>query len=567
MSAEVIGYSLPDFNFEGDDGPFTAIEERQEIDTSLVPASLIDDSSSTSQAETTEECFSYNQEATEQECESSDERSSTVIIPNSSMTSDERQQPSDQERKLESMATLLDQRQQPQPQSQQQTSNTLTTPFTVQKRLNPFEGLSINPFVTNQQQQTGQRLANPFMVKTVNAPQSTITPVINRAPAPAAATVARNPFLALINQQTLSTQPTATSTPPQLPPPLSKEEEEKKIEAEVKKRLAQRLDSEKNKRRRKQKSKTNLDTNYKVVNDLDRAAKSMIPEGHILVETTRGSFIVPDYERMSLEEQQRRRNSWDLQYEDLSAQWKRKIKMPTEEESLTNIDVRYQEIRKYIQQNNSCNFPKLFMIVCWAGIQVAAQKMGINADGYFISQLRLLDIYESKMLRMSEMKSFGEDWPWWIHAIILSGVNLIMMAALNYKLKGKASIELKQDLMRSVSQFISGKTATPLPGSQEVQNDDDPVGNVIGTRSSGINVTNIINAGISSFFGSGDDDDDEEDEEEERASRRRRKRGSRRGGGGGRSSANNNSSSKEKRKAPPKVEVKKVSRDEIPEEI
>jgi hypothetical protein len=142
-----------------------------------------------------------------------------------------------------------------------------------------------------------------------------------------------------------------------------------------------------------------------------------------------------------------------------------------------------------------------------------------------------------------------------------------MMAALNYKLKGKASIELKQDLMRSVSQFISGKTATPLPGSQEVQNDDDPVGNVIGTRSSGINVTNIINAGISSFFGSGDDDDDEEDEEEERASRRRRKRGSRRGGGGGRSSANNNSSSKEKRKAPPKVEVKKVSRDEIPEEI
>lgn len=361
---------------------------------------------------------------------------------------------------------------------------------------------SINPFLQN------QKLQNPFTV-----------------------TVSKNPFIS--SQTTTARNPFIQE---QRNPFLVNQQAAQNIEEIVKRKVAEEMAKQKpilpeiiapqKEEKKHRKRKVDVSQEYKVVdeNTVGNHIKNLIPKGHTLIETAAGNFIVPLYDKMSFEEQQRRRSTFKTQYKSFNITWEGKFEldMPEPDETLTNIDVRFQQAIRYIKQKNGCNFPKLFMIFCWGAIEVIAKKMGIAADGYFTSQLMICDVYESKMIQLGEGGGFGEDWPAWIQLVVLSGVNLILIIMLNKFLKGKEGIVSKPDILRGVSNFISGKSSTLAAGADGIPKpSDDPVSNAIGINLGGMNVTNMVTGligGMGSFFGG----DDDEEEEEEKPKRKRR---------------------------------------------
>ena len=369
-----------------------------------------------------------------------------------------------------------------------------TVPTPLQKPFLPSLQKSLtSPFTPTQQQQLVSRsspVASPF----AQMQQQRAAVPVRQNPFIAP----RNPFIAPILANPFMIQT------PSLPPVEN-------VEQVVSKRVEEELSKIKKKRRKRSNSVTEPNKmDYKTIDVTKNGAiGGLIPKGMVLIETRTGNYVVPLYDKMPAEEQQRIRNSFKTLYKSLNITWKDKheIEVATSDESLTNIDVRYQETVRYIKQQNGCNFPKLFMMFCWGAIEIIASKMGINAEGYFTAQLQLADIYESKMTQMGSISGFGEDWPVWIQLVVLSGTNLIMIILLNKFLKGYEGIVDKAEVMRGVSGFISGKTSSLAIGEDGVPKPTtDPVSNALGMNLGGLNMTNLLSTGLSSFFGSGDDD-------------------------------------------------------------
>ena len=346
--------------------------------------------------------------------------------------------------------------------------------------------------------------------------------------------VARNPFLPLAE-----TKPNPFTTVPlsnpfiRRPNPFvvaaekpknpflqltANKEKQVDIEELVNKRVAEELG--KRKKRKTKNVSEDMRMDYKVVDsqNIGDRIRNLIPKGHTLIETACGSFVVPLYDDMTQEEQQRHRSTFKTRFKSLNVEWGGKhgldeIEIPTADETLTNIHVRYEQTIRYIKQKNGCNFPKLFMMFCWGAVEVLAGKMGIDAKDYFESQLQMSDIYESKMIQMGQMGGFGEDWPAWIQLVVLSGVNLIMLCLFNKFLKSKGDIIDRDTVLRGVSNFISGKNSTLKEGADGIPRaSSDPISNALGMNLGGMNVTNIATAAISGFssmFGGSSDDDDE----------------------------------------------------------
>lgn len=362
-------------------------------------------------------------------------------------------------------------------------AETKTNPFVTQTRENPFTTRAEkNPFIT--QLQTPK--TNPFQTRT--------NPFTTQAQAKKAAEhiLGKNPFS------------TKTETP------STKSED---LDTAIQKRVEAELAKIKRKKKKK---------------NIPIGIKNLIPEGHTVIETAAGTFVVPIYEDMNTEEQRKCRKKFKTLYKSFNISWdgKHSIGMFTEDDSLTDIDIKYQHSIRYVKQQNSFNLPKLMMIVCWGGVEVLARKMGIKANGYFVSQLQMCDVYESKMIQMGNIGGVGEDWPVWLQLVIVSAVNLILMVILNKWCKG-LDTNNKTCIMRGVSQFISGnRTSLDTNGDGSLKPSSDPISSAIGMNLGGINLTNIVGSFMGNMFGGGDDDEEDQEEKpkKKRSKRRREKR-------------------------------------------
>lgn len=411
-----------------------------------------------------------------------------------------------------------------------------------QQKENPF--LQKNPFRTQTQvRQAAQNIlgsnifgrpknpftvTNPFSVQKANT-NPTQQPLVNS-----------HPTQSLVGCSLSPTQPPLINSHPTQQPlvgsSLSPTQED--LDSAIQRRVETEL--AKIKRKKKKKS-------------LPDAIKNLIPEGHTVIETAAGTFVIPIYDEMSTEEQRKHRKKFKTLYKSFNISWKGKhtIDMFTDDDTLTDIDIKYQHSIRYVKQQNSFNLPKLIMIVCWGGIEIIARKMGIKADGYFVSQLQMCDVYESKMIQMGSIGGVGEDWPVWLQLVIVSAVNLILIVILNKWCKG-LDTNNKTCIMRGVSQFISGnRTSLDVNEDGSFKPSSDPISSAIGMNLGGLNLTNLIGSFMGNMFGGGGDDDDEEDEEAEKPKKKRSRRKKKTGNG-------------RKREAVPEVTV---DADGIPEEI
>lgn len=189
-----------------------------------------------------------------------------------------------------------------------------------------------------------------------------------------------------------------------------------------------------------------------------------IPRGHVLVVTDYGDFIIPDYDNMSQVEKDRERETLVARFRVLNDSYKRiKFADPREDEDLTNLKVRYMQSVGYVKKSNGTDITKMIMVASWALIQYLANKFDLDAEDYFVCQLQMYDVYETKMVELGEVHGIGEDWPAWVQIGVISAINLIIVVMMNSYMKN-SSIK-KVDAMRMISTMINNKGSSPEGGA------------------------------------------------------------------------------------------------------
>lgn len=202
--------------------------------------------------------------------------------------------------------------------------------------------------------------------------------------------------------------------------------------------------------------------NYDDVKKADANAPTVpgaipVPEGHVQIDTSYGSFIVPKYEEMSEEEQQRHRATFELRFQILNETWNSRgisFKAPQPTETVTNIHVRYKQSVKYIMVRSGVDMWKWILIAMWAGVELMCCKMGLKASGYLQSQVQMYEIYNAQLIEMGELTGFGEGWPAWLKILVISLVNALIFIFVNSCINGGGGASTP--LMKLMAQFISG---------------------------------------------------------------------------------------------------------------
>lgn len=191
-----------------------------------------------------------------------------------------------------------------------------------------------------------------------------------------------------------------------------------------------------------------------------------VPKGHVLVKTQYGDYAVKDYDALPEEEQKMCRSTFDSKFIVLNES-SRKMNLfftpPTADETLYRIDVRFQQAVRVIKSRNGMDLTKIGMIATWAVMQYIMNKLDLDAEGYFTSQLQMYEVYENKLIELGEIHGFGQDWPAWMQIAVISVINLVVVVLMNTWLKDNPNID-RTSVMRSVSSVIVGKmNASPIP--------------------------------------------------------------------------------------------------------
>lgn len=205
----------------------------------------------------------------------------------------------------------------------------------------------------------------------------------------------------------------------------------------------------------------------------------VVPEGHRLIDTEYGSYVVPKYEEWDAEAQQRCRATFELRFDILNQTWNGhgiRFVAPKPEETLTNIHVRYKQSVRYVMARSGVTMWKLILVGCWAAFEAVCCRMGLKASGYTESQLRVYEIYNSQLVELGEISGFGEDWPAWLKLLVISVVNAVIFIAANSLINGAGGASTS--LMKLVSQFIMG--SNPMVNVSEEDGVPRPADNPLG---------------------------------------------------------------------------------------
>lgn len=217
-----------------------------------------------------------------------------------------------------------------------------------------------------------------------------------------------------------------------------------------------------------------------------------VPKDHEFVETEYGSYIIPRYDLMTPEELQMRRQTLTLQFQMLNDNWRHyglAFAMPTEDETVRNIALRYKMSVRYIMARSGAEIYKLLLVFAWITIEIICVKIGLKASGYTAMQLRMYDTYQTILVEMGEAQGFGEGWSPWVRIMIISGVTAVIFVLMNALIgNGAGQSEI---LARLLAQFISGNVSNVTTDNEHEVPQPDPTMGGLGNALGGINLGNI----------------------------------------------------------------------------
>jgi len=314
---------------------------------------------------------------------------------------------------------------------------------------------------------------------------------------------------------------------------LAKEDEKLKIRRRQRQREKYKKQQELE-NKIKQKVRKNRLRQVRIPTTTDTAElKGSIPEGHEFISTALGDFIIRDYSNLSEEDLSISRRLWKEKYKFLNEAWKDKgyqFDMPGETEPLKSIEIRYQQTVKYLGAQRGGTIYKYILIACWVGTELLCKKLGLEAEGYTVSQCKLYDIYHNYTIELGQISPFGEGWPPWVMIVILSLVNLIITIILKKFFGGLDGTSI----MQTISPFITGKSLTPgingvIPGDSQ-QSVPSPPQNPLSTITSlfgGGNEMDMISGimgALGNFMGGDEDEETPVERQPQTRSERRRNR-------------------------------------------
>jgi hypothetical protein len=226
-----------------------------------------------------------------------------------------------------------------------------------------------------------------------------------------------------------------------------------------------------------------------------RAEYQNIPPGSKVVCTAYGTFIVPDTSHMTRTELSRERESYTTKFRQLNSDWQHtgiEFRLPSKDEDVGNIAVRYKEAEKFLLTKTGTDFWFIALCAGWSLIEYGCKRMGINADGYVVSQIKMYKMYQSQLTKMGETSGFGQDWPPWVQVLVTAAANALLLIILGLIAPGAR--DYSTQIMGSISGMITGANTevemsaegTPKPSGGGLA---ETISNAVGNFSGGENMS------------------------------------------------------------------------------
>ena len=168
--------------------------------------------------------------------------------------------------------------------------------------------------------------------------------------------------------------------------------------------------------------------------------------------------------------------------------------MPTTEETLPNISIRYKQSIRYIMARSGADLYKLLLVIAWLTVEIVCVRFGFKASGYTLMQLQLYDIYHTMLIEMGESQGFGEGWAPWIRILIISSVSAVAFILLSTVIGNGGG--QSQMITRLIAQFITGNISNVTTDNNEhgVPQPSDGLNSLAGALG-GINLSSLGNLG------------------------------------------------------------------------
>ena len=147
--------------------------------------------------------------------------------------------------------------------------------------------------------------------------------------------------------------------------------------------------------------------------------------------------MIPDFDKLSPEDQLRTRIEYEFKFGSIMKRYPHfNIKIPSPEESLKSIHIRYMECLKKVTIDHGVFEYRQILVVIWAVLELFYVKvLGINASGFCMHQVMRMEKYDDMLRELGEKHNFeiGSGWSvearltFWtlVHSVIFIGMNYV----------------------------------------------------------------------------------------------------------------------------------------------
>jgi hypothetical protein len=132
---------------------------------------------------------------------------------------------------------------------------------------------------------------------------------------------------------------------------------------------------------------------------------------------------------------------------------------------LEQIHRQYQVYVRHIHVGQEADQYKVYLVIAWLIFEFIMSKMGLNAGGFTVVQMRSMNRYDRLLIELGEenYSSKGEEkspWPVWARILFMSLVNLAAFVVIKM-LSGYIGEGMATTIVDTLSSYLSGTPAQP----------------------------------------------------------------------------------------------------------
>lgn len=214
----------------------------------------------------------------------------------------------------------------------------------------------------------------------------------------------------------------------------------------------------------------------------------------------------PDYSKLTLDQQVYMRSEFKVKFGILRSsypQWG--IQDPDDRMTLDQVhDIYEYYIRQIIISKETGQY-KVYLLIFFMFVEVVGVKLlKLNMSGYTMSQLKIMNRYDSLLAELGEkwLISSGSDWPVEARLLMMATFNAVIFIAVRY-LCGWMGVEgLADNIQNVVDNMLNGPSATAFSAPGMPERPPTPTPAMAASQSSGNPLDGLAGA-FSGLFGGG----------------------------------------------------------------